>query len=124
MKIRRRETLGRSHTPCWSPNRRRAKRQRVSNPDCAVDARPRSRREQYRLSAPPLVIGGESPLLARSLASSFWTTLNGRSPPRKLLKCGGVLPPFARHHSLRRLAPYSWAFEFTTSTLRVRMRFR
>src|SRR5438874_12117092 len=62
---------GQSRTPCWCPNRRRAMRQSVSNPDCAVDARPRSRREQYRLSAPPSVIGGESPLLARSLASSF-----------------------------------------------------
>src|SRR2546428_13742595 len=62
---------GQSRTLCWCPNRRRAMRQRVSNPDCAVDARPHSRREQYRLSAPPSVIGGDSPLLARSLASSF-----------------------------------------------------
>src|SRR5437867_11502206 len=60
--------------PCSCPNRRRATRQRVSNPDCAADARPHSRPEQYRQSAAPLPIGGESPLRARTLASSFSAT--------------------------------------------------
>jgi hypothetical protein len=46
-------------------------RRRVSSPDCAVGARPHSRREQHPQSAAPLLSGGESPLRARSLASSF-----------------------------------------------------
>src|SRR5438034_5528726 len=70
-KIRPRQTPDQLRTPCWCPNHRKAMQQRVSNPDCADGARPRSRREQYRLIAAPLLIGGESPLLARSLASSF-----------------------------------------------------
>src|SRR5262249_3452229 len=43
-------------TPYWFPNRRTAMRQRVSNPDCAVDARPHSHREQHRLIAAPSVL--------------------------------------------------------------------
>src|SRR4029077_7355667 len=71
MKTRRRETPGRSHTPCWSPSRRRATQRRVSNPDCAVDARPHSRREQDHPLAAPSVFGSDSRLCARSLASAF-----------------------------------------------------
>src|SRR5947208_11357290 len=69
MKTRPRETRGRSHTPCWSPNRRRARRQRVSNPDYAADARLHSRQEQHPPTTLPFI--GESRLCARSLASSF-----------------------------------------------------
>src|SRR5215469_5677243 len=71
MKIRLQQTPDQSRTLCWCPNHRKAMRQRVSNPDCAADARPRSRREQDPLPIAPLSIGGESPLRARSLASSF-----------------------------------------------------
>src|SRR5262245_61466452 len=56
MKIRRRETRGQLHTLCWFPNHRRAMRRRVSNPDCAVDARLQSRREQHPLLAAPSVL--------------------------------------------------------------------
>src|SRR6266487_2500460 len=87
MKIRRLQTPDQSRTPCWCPNRRRARRRRVSNPDCAGDARPHSRREQHAQSAAPLLIGGESPLRARSLASSFSRELLAKThsfPPRPL----------------------------------------
>src|SRR6266508_4107598 len=56
MKIRRRQTPDRSHTPCWFPNRHRATRRPVSNPDCAGDARPHSHPEQYPLSAAPSLL--------------------------------------------------------------------
>src|SRR6478672_1010842 len=58
MKIPQRETRGQSHTPCWFPNRRKATRRRVSNPDCAADAPPHSRREQDRLLTAPSVLAG------------------------------------------------------------------
>ena len=47
------------------------RRQRVSNPDCAVGARPHSRREQHPQSAAPLLSGGESPLRARLSGKLF-----------------------------------------------------
>src|SRR5438067_6925570 len=75
MKIRRRETLGRSHKPCWSPNRRRAMRQRVSSPDCAVDERPHSRREQDRLLAAPSVSAG-----TLDCARARWQALSRAMP--------------------------------------------
>src|SRR5215472_12603174 len=72
MKIQRRQTPDRSRRPCWCPSRRKATRRRVSNPDCAVDVHPHSRREQHPQSAAPSLIGGESPLRVRSLASCFF----------------------------------------------------
>src|SRR5262249_39245284 len=71
-------------TPCWCPNPRRARRRRVSNPDCAADARPHSHLEQHPLPVVPSLIGRESPLHARSLASCFW------AKPGERLTCEAI----------------------------------
>src|SRR5262245_27699403 len=81
MKIRLRETRARSHTPCWFPNRRRAMRQRVSNPDCAADARPHSRREQDRLLAAPSVLA-----VTLDCALARWQALSRAIPVRWLTR--------------------------------------
>src|SRR6059058_1176174 len=73
-KIRPRQTPDQLRTPCWCPNHHKAMQQRVSNPDCADGARPHSRREQHPQSTAPSLVGGESPLRAPVLASSFSAT--------------------------------------------------
>src|SRR5262245_16767132 len=87
MKIRLRETRARSHTPCWSPNRHRAMRQRVSNPDCAADARPHLRREQDRLLAAPSVLG-----VTLDCALARWQALS-RAMRKPRLTCKPVTNP-------------------------------
>src|SRR6266478_7635130 len=95
MKIRRRQMPDQSRTPCWCPNRRRARRRRVSSPDCAADARPHSRREQHPQSAAPWLIGGESPLRARVLASSFSAAPRLTAKQAYEVQFNAFLTPFA-----------------------------
>src|SRR5438552_7178879 len=74
MKIRRRQTPDQLRTLCWYPNRRRARRRHVSNPDCAADARLHACPEQHPLRAAPLLIGCDCQRRACSLASRFSST--------------------------------------------------
>src|SRR4029453_6268865 len=68
---------------------------RVSNQDCAADARPHSRREQHPLQAAPSLIGCDCPWETCSLASCFFHQLTSSAAPKrqKALSCKSISDP-------------------------------